>query len=823
MLKYFLHLSVQRISFKRKSSILSFLVLLTSFSFIIVAISIVGSISKTNTEYRLNTYGEWSFAILPANGLESWVEKQEQIQKVGKSVCSGVIRTNSGDIGIGTVDDAFLQIGRITLVDGHFPETESEIAMEADTLSALGYDYTLGQEIILFIEIPSESLTENTISQEGSSQLEPNFLMRSFTLCGVIREFHSLWNIHGTSEQQTLVSAFITPAAMETIAKELGSTPYLHLFLNVETENREYVRNSIEKTPSLFPKLFENTVAYPDNDLDARTPPPDGFYICLIGTAALIAVFSVFFLQMRESYHSFSICRSVGMTKQQLALLLALETLLLVMPAVILGALLGSVLTFLSLRLLLYSGSAPIQVEIPAGTLSVVSLLWAVCAVACRVALFFITSGTQLTGAFQLSQSKSAKLHRLTKFFIFFLTALFSTTVLFIWLGSLRPLHSLQYWPTCPAYTIYSWSEENDLFKKSDAEYIKQIPGISYVDGIIEAPVAVSFPGMNEICAWLYCLDADGWEDTFDFGDDLEAFHNGDTVLLTFMEGGIPDILPSKGTVTLHFLSSNSLDKTLPCLSADLYSNEDMAPRFLSDDGCITEKNTQVSIRAIPEDINNRLLSHIWGPYTIICSEIFLENVLSQMEPGQQWNEYIAGNEFGYSRVYVGADLTSGYLSTDMTVAKFCLENNFVLNNRRQEFLAYQQESLQELIFLLSAGGCISIISLLLLCNLLQLEAVQEERKLAILRMIGMSKKQQKLQILYQSMWTCFTSAIISTIFYAGYTVLRDIYNGNDITQLWSILTPLRFVWIFSLCVFSPFSCFLFSKMRAVKGDIDSQ
>ena len=84
----------------------------------------------------------------------------------------------------------------------------------------------------------------------------------------------------------------------------------------------------------------------------------------------------------------------------------------------------------------------------------------------------------------------------------------------------------------------------------------------------------------------------------------------------------------------------------------------------------------------------NRGLAHVYEQYTVICSEQFLKDVLAQMEPGQHWDRYIAGDEFGYNRVYACADLNSGYLSTDITLAEFCSKNGLLLDNRRQEFLS---------------------------------------------------------------------------------------------------------------------------------------
>lgn len=62
---------------KRKSSILIFLVLLITFSFAIVSLSLVGSIGQTNAKFRLNTYGQWYFAISSGRSEDAaWLREQ---------------------------------------------------------------------------------------------------------------------------------------------------------------------------------------------------------------------------------------------------------------------------------------------------------------------------------------------------------------------------------------------------------------------------------------------------------------------------------------------------------------------------------------------------------------------------------------------------------------------------------------------------------------------------------------------------------------------------------------------------------------------------
>ena len=48
---------------RRRSSLLLFLVLLLSFAFAVMMLSVMGSMNRTNLEYLKNTYGAWYGAI----------------------------------------------------------------------------------------------------------------------------------------------------------------------------------------------------------------------------------------------------------------------------------------------------------------------------------------------------------------------------------------------------------------------------------------------------------------------------------------------------------------------------------------------------------------------------------------------------------------------------------------------------------------------------------------------------------------------------------------------------------------------------------------
>lgn len=395
MLRDLLSLAFQGTRRKKRSSILIFSVLLISFSFAIVSLSLVGSISKTNAEFRLETYGEWYFAI--PSGMDedrAWLESQPWADTVGTAQNYASVTTPVGLAGFGTMDEALLQMGRVKLELGAFPTQDDEIAMEADVLNELGYGYELGQKIDLQIVVPYEN---QLLTVE-----------RSFRLCGVIHEYSDLWVLDRNMDNRLLVSSLVTEAAAQDVLDTAKSyitdpqnlelvAPIPQYFLSVEEADRETARKAINSW--LFStrtgdfgdiSACENRAAYPGTEVREY----DDFYVYLIGAVTMVAVLCVYIMQMSGEIRSFAVLRSIGITKPQMALLLLMETLILILPAIGLGIPCGAGLTWLALRLMLYSGSVAIQVEIPYDSLLTVIGLWMAAVLLSRLVMFAITVHT---------------------------------------------------------------------------------------------------------------------------------------------------------------------------------------------------------------------------------------------------------------------------------------------------------------------------------------------------------------------------------------------------------------------------------------------
>lgn len=799
MIQNLFSLAIQGILRRRKSSILLLSILTISFAFSIVSLSLVGSISKTNTEFRRNTYGQWYFAIPSgAESDEAWLKKQAWITGFGTARSYGTIQTPTGQAGFGTVDQELIDIGRLKLDSGKFPEQNFEIVMEQNVLNSLGYNTVLGQEITLSVMVP---YGDQSIPVE-----------RTYTLCGVLHEYSDLWVLNQNRNGQLLISAVVTQADAEEVYRIVQEAPeadvQYHLaepipqyFLDVLPEDRDAARNTINdylastRTPdSGDQRACENAAAYPE----AQSADYDYFYIYMITAITFVAVLCVSVMQISGEIHRFTVLRSIGMTKLQLGALLSIETLLLAFPAALLGVPCGAGATWLALRLLLYSGSVPIQIAIPFEALSSVLLLWLASILISRTALFIVALRTPLTGRMQLSSRRNRLVLRLRGLLIILLVSAFSSITVITALDALGPAYLREYWGLCPTYTI--WKDQ--LVSENEVNLIRQIPGISRIDGFGEMTVQLSYPGFEEQEVLIYAIDANGWKESLDFGDVLEEFQAGERVLLC-----IPEDMKEECAILKDAIHLQVLDKKKVFLA---------------------EVDVPVSIQSIPPNAFNRGLIGFNEPNTIFCSECFVQKLLDSMEPGMLWDKYVSGEAFGYDRVYANANLSSDNLSTDLAMANFCNSHGLTLDNRRQQFQALVQENVQTLVQLYSAWLCIGLIVLLILLSALSLEAEQEKVRYGILRAIGLSLRQMQRQVFGKAFFRSITGLAVGWSAFTVYAVIRRMDGTGIAETLRFVLEDLRcdgcgwteILAISAICLIVPMAVMLLSKRSLKKGEL---
>ncbi len=130
---------------RKKDTLLLNLVIILSFIFIVTSTIFEASIDKTKLEQRLNLYGEWNAAYLGAN--EGTLEKLRSEADIEKLSSALIIGESSKSGVIGTFNQDLIDMGRLSLYKGRYPEASNEIMIELNQMTNMGLDLEVGQKI----------------------------------------------------------------------------------------------------------------------------------------------------------------------------------------------------------------------------------------------------------------------------------------------------------------------------------------------------------------------------------------------------------------------------------------------------------------------------------------------------------------------------------------------------------------------------------------------------------------------------------------------------------------------------------------------------
>ncbi len=293
---------ISKITGKGHAIVGLFIVVFLVFLFGISSMIYVDSYTKTLEEQRKATYGAWHIGIY-----DTTEEVYEDIcnhgivESTGTMEVYGYAVEESSDEGInilgsvGYADDTLIQMGNITLLDGHFPSSESEIAMEAATLDRMGYSYELGQKIN--INYATEIANEDSVPE-----------VVTFTLCGVVKNYSAYWK----SDGYWLTSCFVS----NQFAKD-NRESMLYTFAELESQ---YVENA-DDLSILVDKdgyFVKNEFTY----LQYSEEQTGNFDLRIQQTVIILAscLFMLIFINMelKQRYHSFVMMRTIGATKGQI-------------------------------------------------------------------------------------------------------------------------------------------------------------------------------------------------------------------------------------------------------------------------------------------------------------------------------------------------------------------------------------------------------------------------------------------------------------------------------------------------------------------------
>ena len=297
---------------KKQTSLL--LILLTMvFSFLTAATIYSGSSAQALQDTRCELYGEWQYLKLSDTDTDA-AQVRENLPasaKASTAIQDGIVLGADNGLagGIGTVDSAFAQLGRIVPISGNFPAQPDEIAMTTTLLDALGCSYDLGQTITL-------KVADNDYDPlSGSGKI----VEQTYTLCGVLPAYDVYWNL---GSNLTVSAVVVEPLAL---AGQKFQTFY---DLNADTVG----------TASDDPDFIANEYAYPQEDTVSSSLTFLLMIAILVSFFAVAQYFVIVLHKRVQTLHTFQI---LGARKQDLHRMCLWEALFAGLAAVFLGFALG--------------------------------------------------------------------------------------------------------------------------------------------------------------------------------------------------------------------------------------------------------------------------------------------------------------------------------------------------------------------------------------------------------------------------------------------------------------------------------------------------
>ncbi|WP_026907596.1 FtsX-like permease family protein [Paucisalibacillus globulus] len=152
-----------------------FFLLITAIAIIISSIIAVSTATETIKiglkEQAYSDYGEHTLVLLDTSKSKDTLYSSKDIQQIGEiKILGNLILQDQYIATVGTLDKLALEMGRIELLSGSFPERENEVVIESSYLSLIDKNWKIGEKKILNINNKSLELTLSGIAKDYSAK-----------------------------------------------------------------------------------------------------------------------------------------------------------------------------------------------------------------------------------------------------------------------------------------------------------------------------------------------------------------------------------------------------------------------------------------------------------------------------------------------------------------------------------------------------------------------------------------------------------------------------------------------------------------------------
>lgn len=279
-------------------------------------------------EQRKNIYGEWEYGLTDMDsGSVALIQENPFISYKGIIRIYGVLAgayAENKQSNLGTIDQTAWQLGHLQMLKGRLPENEQEIAMESSTLTAMGYEGAVGEQIAL-------DVIHTTDFQDGMSGER-----YTYTLCGVIKDYQINWDICNQNR-------FPTGILTEVGAKKIGMPLETHMLIQTEKGNAS-VYEDLKKSKKMTCGMEENEKW--NQDVSDQIPYMKflrSVRILIAGATACI-LYLVVSDSVRKRKEMWKILAELGMERSQMYRILMCEAAVCYMISALSGIITGTIL-----------------------------------------------------------------------------------------------------------------------------------------------------------------------------------------------------------------------------------------------------------------------------------------------------------------------------------------------------------------------------------------------------------------------------------------------------------------------------------------------
>ncbi|MGB7606237.1 MAG: FtsX-like permease family protein [Lutisporaceae bacterium] len=271
-------------------------------------------------------YGKYHGSVKPVRYDKlDWLETKKEVSKAGTMLKIGNSKIGDYSLSIIGGNKNAWELLNIKVLEGKLPERDNEIAVEKWIYDQMQNKPKLGEALEL----------QYVTDLHGAEKLENSTETADFILCGILEDsYESKTSEIGKACIMLNIAEKLISREQRYYEQYFNIKENLHLSETLDKIGTEIVDNKIGV-------YYENNLMVSSAEANYKSKRLAVFIDLIVAIAAIMVVFNVFNISITERLRHFGLLRSIGITPNQIKLMLLGEALLLSLIFIPIGILLG--------------------------------------------------------------------------------------------------------------------------------------------------------------------------------------------------------------------------------------------------------------------------------------------------------------------------------------------------------------------------------------------------------------------------------------------------------------------------------------------------